>query len=119
MLLFWAFHYHYALVELFPQVYHYKNGASKGASVSFLISTPQTGVDSILVTYSMLGSPFAIIRVIVALITGVIGGLLTNLLPSKDQIKEAPLDSCKTEIKEVNRLLTIVRYGFYEFHGYC
>ena len=93
----------------------HKNGASKGASVSFLISTPQTGVDSILVTYSMLGLPFAIIRVIVALITGVIGGLLTNLLPSKDQIKEAPLDSCKTEIKEVNRLLTIVRYGFYEF----
>ncbi len=35
----------------------YKNGASKGSSVSFLISTPQTGVDSILVTWSMLGLP--------------------------------------------------------------
>ena len=40
----------------------YKNGASRGSTVSFLISTPQTGIDSILVTYSMLGLPFAIIR---------------------------------------------------------
>jgi uncharacterized membrane protein YraQ (UPF0718 family) len=43
-----------------------KNGATKGASVSFLISTPQTGIDSILVTYSMLGLPFALVRPIVA-----------------------------------------------------
>ena len=50
-----------------------KNGASKGASVSFLISTPQTGIDSILVTYSMLGLPFAILRPIVAFVTGIIG----------------------------------------------
>ncbi|MGM0667431.1 MAG: permease, partial [Bacteroidota bacterium] len=33
----------------------YRNGASKGSTVSFLISTPQTGIDSILVTYSMMG----------------------------------------------------------------
>jgi uncharacterized membrane protein YraQ (UPF0718 family) len=36
----------------------YKNGASKGSSVSFLISTPQTGVDSILATYALLGLPW-------------------------------------------------------------
>ncbi|MDR9488660.1 permease, partial [Salibacter sp.] len=56
----------------------HKNGASKGASVSFLISTPQTGVDSILATYSLMGLPFAVIRPIVALITGITGGLFTN-----------------------------------------
>ncbi len=56
----------------------YKNGASKGATVSFLISTPQTGVDSILVTYSLLGLPFAIIRPIVALLTGIFGGVITR-----------------------------------------
>ena len=39
-----------------------REGASKGASVSFLISTPATGVDSILATYSLLGGPFAILR---------------------------------------------------------
>lgn len=59
----------------------YRNGASKGSSVSFLISTPQTGVDSVLVTYSLLGLPFAIMRVIVALITGVLGGIITTKRP--------------------------------------
>ena len=38
----------------------YKHGANKSATTSFLISTPQTGVDSILVTYSLLGPIFAI-----------------------------------------------------------
>ncbi|MBU4485488.1 MAG: permease, partial [Candidatus Delongbacteria bacterium] len=51
-------------------VYMAKNGASKGAVVSFLISTPQTGLDSILVTYGMLGWVFAIYRPIVAFISG-------------------------------------------------
>ena len=44
-----------------------KHGASKGSSTSFLISTPQTGVDSIMVTYSLLGPILAIYRPIVAL----------------------------------------------------
>ena len=39
-----------------------KEGASKGATTSFLIATPQTGVDSIFATYSILGLPFAILR---------------------------------------------------------
>ncbi|MHC4907405.1 MAG: permease, partial [Planctomycetota bacterium] len=38
----------------------HKHGASKGATVSFLLSTPQTGVDSILVTYGLMGPIFAI-----------------------------------------------------------
>lgn len=57
----------------------YRNGASKGATNSFLISTPQTGIDSILATFSMLGWPFALLRPLVAFITGVTGGILTNL----------------------------------------
>ncbi|MFW5774562.1 MAG: SO_0444 family Cu/Zn efflux transporter, partial [Tangfeifania sp.] len=63
----------------------YKNGASKGAANSFLISTPQTGVDSILATYSMLGWPFALLRPAVALFTGIAGGIFTNLF-----VKKAP-----------------------------
>jgi uncharacterized membrane protein YraQ (UPF0718 family)/copper chaperone CopZ len=55
-----------------------KEGASKGASVSFLISTPATGVDSILATYSLLGLPFAILRPVAALATALFGGVLTN-----------------------------------------
>lgn len=93
----------------------HKNGASKGASVSFLISTPQTGVDSILVTYSMLGLPFAIMRVAAALVSGVLGGWLTNLFAQdKAQKSTAHFDACKTEIKNVNSLLTAIKYGFYE-----
>lgn len=61
----------------------HSNGASKGASVSFLISTPQTGVDSILVTYSLLGLPLAILRPIIALVSGIAGGVLTNWLEYK------------------------------------
>lgn len=55
-----------------------KEGASKGAVVSFLIATPQTGVDSIVATYSLMGLPFAIIRPIVALFTALFGGQLVN-----------------------------------------
>lgn len=55
-----------------------KEGASKGATVSFLIATPQTGVDSIMATYSLMGLPFAIIRPIAALCTAVFGGQLVN-----------------------------------------
>jgi len=68
----------------------YKNGASKGATNSFLISTPQTGVDSILATYSLLGLPFAVIRPLVAFVTGIAGGVITNIFDKKE-------DSGKTD----------------------
>ena len=62
----------------------YKRGATKGATLSFLISTPQTGVDSILLTLNQMGPQFAIIRPIVALITGVIGGMFGDLISDND-----------------------------------
>jgi len=65
----------------------YKNGASKGSSVSFLISTPQTGVDSIMVTYSLLGLPLAVLRPVIALFTGIAGGVLTNYMDTKKDIE--------------------------------
>lgn len=52
-----------------------KDGASNGASVGFLISTPQTGVDSILVSASFLGWPFAVFKVASAAVLGLVGGL--------------------------------------------
>lgn len=55
-----------------------REGASKGAVVSFLIATPQTGVDSIFATYSLMGLPFALIRPIAALVTAVLGGAFVN-----------------------------------------
>ena len=52
------------------------HGASKGATTAFLISTPQTGVDSILVTFSLLGPIFAVFRPLAALVAGVLGGAI-------------------------------------------
>ena len=56
-----------------------KDGAGDGAVVGFLISTPQTGVDSITVSAAILGWPFAILKVVAATVTGLLGGALTNL----------------------------------------
>lgn len=55
-----------------------KDGASDGATVGFLISTPQTGVDSMLVSAGFLGWPFALFKVGAAAVTGVVGGLATG-----------------------------------------
>ena len=62
-----------------------KEGASKGAATSFLIATPQTGVDSIIATSSLMGLPFAIIRPIAALITAIFGGTLVNKLDNNTE----------------------------------
>ena len=89
----------------------YKNGASKGSSVSFLISTPQTGVDSILVTWSMLGLPMAVLRPIVAFITGITGGILTNKLEKSEVSFSTPEIQTK---KKNTGIIEIFRYAFIE-----
>lgn len=68
-----------------------KDGASDGACIAFLISTPQTGVDSILVSGSFLGWPFALFKVLVAAVTGIVGGWLVDALPShQDRAAKIP-----------------------------
>jgi uncharacterized membrane protein YraQ (UPF0718 family)/copper chaperone CopZ len=74
----------------------HKQGASKGATSSFLISTPQTGVDSILVTYSLMGWAFAIVRPIIAFVTGVLGGVWAD----QDSRKAQDSITKETEISE-------------------
>ena len=66
-----------------------REGASKGSAVSFLIATPQTGIDSIIATYSLMGLPFAIIRPIAALITALFGGHMVNVLDT-DPLPTSP-----------------------------
>lgn len=60
-----------------------KKGAGDGASLGFLISTPQTGVDSILVSAAFLSWPFALFKLLSAFILGLLGGLIANCV-SKD-----------------------------------
>ena len=62
-----------------------KDGASDGAAVGFLISTPQTGVDSLLVSASFLGWPFTIFKMVSALVMGLVGGLTTEALHAEGE----------------------------------
>ena len=75
-----------------------KEGASKGAVQSFLISTPITGVDSILATFSFFGLIFTAFRVISSVIIAIIVGLVQNFVEkdNKEDIKdlEVATSSC-------------------------
>ena len=97
----------------------YKHGASSGPTVSFLISTPQTGLDSILVTYSLIGLPFAVLRVIIAFITGIFGGVLTNIFVSekKEDTKNSTNNfNNNSNPKKFKRPLTeLFKYAFVDF----
>ena len=86
--------------------------ASKGAIASFLIATPQTGIDSILATFSLMGLGFAIIRPMAALVTGVCGGLLINRLVREDDVKEDVSSSCQVE--SGNRIWRVLKYAYYD-----
>lgn len=66
------------------------HGASRGATTAFLLSTPQTGVDSILITYTMLGPVFAVFRPLVALLTGLVGGGLVEAFVPEEARPTSP-----------------------------
>ena len=61
-----------------------KSGASNGSVLSFLISTPITGVDSILATYGMFGWAFTIYRVVTSLVISIIAGIIANFYTKKE-----------------------------------
>ena len=61
-----------------------KHGAGKGPTAAFVMSTPQTGVDSIAVTFGMLGGLFAIFRPLAALVSGVACGFAVEALDGDD-----------------------------------
>lgn len=95
----------------------YKHGASKASTVSFLISTPQTGVDSIFVTYSMLGLPFAVIRPIVAFITGLFGGVVTKKIDPERGNADIASDDNGDDLPSgfFPRIKEMFRYSYLEF----
>ena len=71
-----------------------RHGAGRGATTAFLISTPQTGVDSILVTFSLLGWAFAIFRTLAAFLSGLLGGAWVSLGAEKSPSPEPQPESC-------------------------
>lgn len=95
----------------------HKHGASRGATISFLLSTPQTGVDSILVTYSLLGPIFAVFRPLAAFMTGLFGGCIVNAIENHNDQKESEektvcTDVCCSHEKKQNWLVRAFKHGF-------
>lgn len=71
-----------------------KSGARRGAVGAFYIATPQTGVDSILVTWLMMGWVMAIIRPILAAVTGITGGVLIDKFTTEKVAQVEEKKSC-------------------------
>ncbi|MBI9108063.1 MAG: SO_0444 family Cu/Zn efflux transporter [Spirochaetales bacterium] len=104
-------------------VYLKNSGASKAAVTSFLISTPQTGVDSIAATYGMLGPVFAFFKAAAALIMGMAGGMADFLLEKRDKTS-TPAAAVKPSIEPellqtqypgfFGKIKEIFRYAFFE-----
>ena len=95
-----------------------RSGASRAASTSFLIATPQTGVDSIAATYSMMGLPFAILRPVAALVTSLFGGLAVGHWESKGALGDVQ-DHANYEFSELscgfwNKVKEMLKYGFFD-----
>ncbi len=73
----------------------YHKGASRGATVSFLISTPETSVDSIAVTWALLGPVMAIVRPVAAVITAMVAGFIEAVRGRREPPHEVDPPACR------------------------
>ena len=100
-----------------------KSGASSGSTLAFLISTPITGVDSILATYGIFGWAFTFYRVVTSMIISIVAGVLANFYGDKVEVltQEADVSSCKdgsccsgsceVEVKE-SKMKSVFSYAY-------
>jgi uncharacterized membrane protein YraQ (UPF0718 family)/copper chaperone CopZ len=87
-----------------------RHGASKAATTSFLLSTPQTGVDSIAVTGAVLGPVFAVLRPVIALVTGLVGG---GLVRAVTRAEETTATAAPSQVADLGpRWRRVLAYGF-------
>lgn len=106
-----------------------RNGASKGATLSFLISTPITGVDAILATFGMFGWVFTLYRVTSSVVIAMMAGMLMNLFEPEALKKSfsfsaiAPAVSVKippskkNEVRKNFSLYDVFHYGLITLLG--
>jgi len=88
-----------------------KHGASRGATASFLASTPQTGVDSLMITYALLGWMFAVVRAVVAFVSGVVCGVAVEAV-SKNEVSQEVVDDEAMEVSTRPAWRRSLEYGF-------
>jgi len=90
-----------------------ESGASKGSTVSFLVSTPQTGVDSVFLTYGMLGPAFALFRPIAAFFSGILSGVVINNFDEDEHYYTRKEDLEKNnQLQFKDKIISGVKYGF-------
>ena len=105
-----------------------KNGASKGSVLSFLISTPESGVDSIAISYALLDPLMTIFRPFAAFFTAIVAGISENVFGKKDEgvtIEQTNTCDCCGEENEhnhhnhnfVKKFGYGMRYAFIELLG--
>lgn len=94
-----------------------RSGATKGATVSFLISTPQIGADSFLLTYSLLGWVFAVFRVITSILTAIFAGLTLHIFDREQEVPEKDGVELKERQTAADRLRSLPTYVEYELFG--
>ncbi len=109
-----------------------RQGASTGSTLSFMIATPQTGVDSISLTYALLDPIFTIFRPLAAFITAVFTGVSANLLLREEKVQETPAENhcamCEGHETQApaaeahhhapgEKISAMFRYAFVEFYG--
>ena len=76
-----------------------KQGANKGALASFLVSTPESGIDSIAITYALLDPIMTVVRPVAAFVTGIAAGIFENIISfdqknDKNEVTDSTIDSC-------------------------
>lgn len=73
-----------------------KQGASRGATLSFLVSTPETGVDSVAVTWAIMGPLLAVIRPVAAFLSAVTCGLAADAFGGEEKETVAEPEACNS-----------------------
>jgi len=112
-----------------------RQGATKGATVSFLISTPETGVDSIALTYALMDPIIAVFRPIAGVLTAVVAGIVTNVWETRSastatdsssgsapgtevsEVPPLPLSAAPAPDDRLRRFRRIFVYAFRELLG--
>ena len=106
-----------------------QSGASTSAVMAFLISTPQTGIDSIIATFGMMGVVFAVYRPVAAFISGVAGGALIQKISGNRKLEEieehdehdeccsggCSCDSGQKTLSLKEKLIKMADYAFVDF----
>lgn len=92
-----------------------KDGASKSATMAFLVSTPSSGIDSIMATYALMGPVLAVFRPIASFLSGILVGIVTHFKGGENG-KETAADNTITPAangpKKKKSLKEAFVYGF-------